>query len=231
MKPWETLGQAHAPDGTIITLARRDTEYVILANGQLLMTNRMHASEEALAVVACDALAARTAPRVLVGGLGMGYTLRAALDRLPADAAVVVAELIPDVVEWNRGPLAALAGRPLDDPRVSIDVRDIAETLRAHRDSFDAILLDVDNGADAFTAAANRRLYGSRGLARMQAALRPGGVLAVWSAGDDKPFGRRLRAAGLAVEARRLRARPGGRGPRHTIFLARRQDGAATSAT
>jgi len=231
MKPWETLGTTAAPDGTTVTLARRDTEYVLLANGHLLMTSRMHASEDALATAAVAAVTPRARLTVLIGGLGMGFTLRAALDGLPADASIVVAELLPAVVGWNDGDLGALAGYPMRDPRVRVDARDVADVLTDAAGGFDAILLDVDNGADAFTSATNRRLYGPHGLARVQSALRPGGVLAVWSAGDDKPFGRRLRAAGFAVEARRLRARPGGRGPRHTIFLARRQDEAATSAT
>lgn len=221
MKPWETLGEALAPDGTRITLARRDTEYVILANGQLLMTNRMHTSEETLAAVACEALGARPGLRVLIGGLGMGYTLRTALDNLPRDATVVVAEIMPVVVEWNEGTLGPLAGHPLRDPRVTVDVRDISETLRNNRAGFDAIMLDVDNGADAIAVATNRTLYGPRGIRALRDALRPGGVLSVWSDGDDKPFGRHLRAAGFTVEMRRVRARDRAKGPKHTIFIAR----------
>ncbi len=221
MKPWETLGEALAPDGTRITLARRDTEYVILANGQLLMTNRMHASEEKLAAVACEALGARPGLRVLIGGLGMGYTLRTALDNLPADATVVVAEIMPIVVGWNQGVLGPLAGHPLGDARVDVDVRDIAETLRSNRAGFDAIMLDVDNGADAIAVTTNRGLYGSRGMRALHDALRPQGVLTVWSEGDDKALGRRLRAAGFTVEMRRVRARDRAKGPKHTIFIAR----------
>ena len=221
MKPWETLGEALAPDGTRFTLARRDTEYVILTNGQLLMTSRMHASEETLATVACEALGPRPNLRVLIGGLGMGYTLRRALDALPADASVVVAEIMPIVVSWNEGPLGPLAGHPLRDPRVSVDVRDIAETLRLNRGGFDAIMLDVDNGADAIAVASNRSLYGPRGIRALRDALRPGGVLTVWSDADDKPFGRLLRAAGFTVEMRRVRARDRAKGPKHTIFIAR----------
>ncbi len=221
MKPWETLGTATAPDGTTITLARRDTEYVLLANGHLLMTNRMHASELQLAGIACDAIAGRPAPVVLVGGLGMGYTVRGALDQLPADATVVVAELVPSVVAWNEGVLGPLAGHPLRDPRVTVDARDITDVLRESRGRFDAILLDVDNGAEAFASATNRRLYGPAGLAALLAALRPGGVLTVWSAGHDKRFARHLRLAGFEVATRQVRARPGGRGPRHVVFVAR----------
>jgi spermidine synthase len=221
MKPWVTLGTATAPDGTAITLARRDTEYVLLANGQLLMTSRLHASELQLAAIACATLGARSAPVVLVGGLGMGYTVRGALDALPTDATVVVAELMPSVVAWNEGELGALAGHPLRDPRVSVEARDVADVLRDSRGRFDAILLDVDNGADAFAATANRRLYGPAGLASLGAALRPGGVLAVWSAGQDRRFARHLRIAGFEVTTHAVRARPGGRGPRHVIFIAR----------
>lgn len=222
MKPWETLGTAQAPDGTTFTLARRDTEYVILSNGQLLMTNRMHASEELIASVACEAIRDRPRPRVLIGGLGMGYTLRTALDHLPADADVVVGEIMPAVVEWNEGPLGHLAGHPLQDSRVTIDLRDIAETLRTNRAGFDAIMLDVDNGADAIAVTSNRGLYGPRGIRALHDALRPQGVLTVWSEGEDKPFGRHLRAAGFVVEMRRTRARDRAKGPFHTIFVARR---------
>jgi len=221
MKPWETLGEAAAPDGTRITLARRDTEYVILANGQLLMTSRMHTSEETLAAVACEALGSRPGLRVLIGGLGMGYTLRTALDNLPADADVVVAEIVPAVVAWNTDIIGSLAGHPLRDPRVTMDVRDIAETLRTNRAGFDAIMVDVDNGADAIAVSTNRGLYGTQGVRAMRDALRPGGVLTVWSDGDDKPYGRLLRTAGFTVEMRRVRARDRARGPKHTVFIAR----------
>lgn len=221
MKPWETLGEAHAPDGTRLTLARRDTEYVLLANGHVLMTSRMHYSEDVLSAVACEALAGRAAPTVLVGGLGMGFTLRAALSGLPADATIVVAELVASVVAWNEGPLGPLADHPLRDPRVSVDIRDIADVLRDSRSRFDGILLDVDNGADPFASSTNWSLYGPRGLSAMRAALRPQGILTVWSAGEDKRFVRHLHAAGFEVETRRVRARPGGRGPRHVVFIAR----------
>ena len=219
MKPWELLGQTSTPDGVDLTLTRRDREYVILAGGRSLMSSRMHGSEEALATLACHALRGRAEPAVLIGGLGMGFTLRAALDRLPADATVVVSELVPAVVEWNRGPLAPLAGHPLKDRRVRVDVGDVAATLGASRDRFDAVLLDVDNGPAAFTAERNAALYADRGLAAARAALKSGGVLAVWSAWDNRKFEQRLRYGRFDVEVERVRARLQRGGPRHTIFL------------
>jgi spermidine synthase len=221
VRPWELLGEARTPDGKAMTLTRRGGEYVIHADGKSLMSSRMHGSEEALAVFACRGLGARAAPRVLVGGLGMGFTLRATLELLPPDASVVVAELVPAVVAWNRGPLGPLAGYPLEDPRVRVETCDVAALLRASRAAFDAVLLDVDNGPRAFTAQANAALYGDRGLAAARAALAEGGTLAVWSAWDDRKFEHRLRHAGFEVEVERVRARLRKGGPRHTLFLAR----------
>ena len=218
VKPWELLGETRTADGTLLSLTRRDREYVILANGKSLMSSRMHGSEEALAALACRRLR-RPAPCVLVGGLGMGFTLRATLDLLPEDATVVVAELVPAVVEWNRGPLGPLAGHPLDDPRVRVEVEDVAITLQSGPGRFDAVLLDVDNGPDAFTAAGNGRLYGDHGLAVAHAALTGGGVLAVWSAWEARKFEQRLRYSGFTVQVERVRARLKKGGPRHTIFL------------
>ena len=221
MKRLELLAQARTPDGSEMMLTRRDREFIILANGKPLMSSSMHGSEEALAALACERLPA-AAPSVLVGGLGMGFTLRAALDLLPPDAAVVVAELVPAIVEWNRGPLAPLAGHPLRDGRVHVDQRDVADTLRSSAGRFDAILLDVDNGPDAFTSAGNVNLYSDAGLSAARSALRSGGVLAVWSAWEDRRFEQRLRYNGFAVETRRVRGRLKKGGPRHTIFLGRR---------
>lgn len=221
MKPLEILGEARAPDGTDLTLTRRDREFIILANGKPLMSSRMHGSEQALAAFACRGMRA-DAPWILVGGLGMGFTLRATLDLLPDVATVMLAELVPAVVEWNRGALGALAGHPLDDARVRIALGDVGDVLRANPGRFDAVLLDVDNGPDAFTAAANARLYDNEGLAIARDALRAGGVLAVWSAWEDRKFEQRLRYAGFAVEVQRVRARLKEGGPRHTIFLGRK---------
>lgn len=219
MKPWELLGRTRTPEGEDMTLMRRDGEYVILANGRSLMSSRMHGSEEAMATLACRRIRTTEAPRVLVGGLGMGFTLRATLDLLPPDAAVVVAELVPAVVDWHRGPLGPLAGHPLKDKRVVVDVGDVAATLRANPGRFDAVLLDVDNGPAAFTASHNGGLYDDRGLAAVRAALKSGGMLAVWSAWEDRKFEQRLRYGGFTVTVERMRARLKKGGPRHTVFL------------
>ncbi len=222
MKPWELLGKTLAPDGTVLTLTRHGHELVILADGKPLMSSRMHGSEEALATLGCRGLRDREHPAVLVGGLGMGFTLRATLDLLPDDATVVVAELVPAVVDWNTGPLGPLAQRPLADRRVHVEVGDVADVLRAAPARFDAILLDVDNGPAAFTASGNSRLYDNAGVAAARNALRDGGVLAVWSAWDDRKFEQRLRHAGFRVQVERVRARLTKGGPRHTIFLGHR---------
>ncbi len=222
MKPWELLGEAHTPDGTLLALTRRDRQYVILADGKSLMSSLMHGSEEALATIGCRRACTRERPSVLVGGLGMGFTLRATLDVLPPDAVVVVAELLPAVVEWNRGPLGTLASHPLEDRRVTLVVGDVADTLKSSRKRFDAVLLDVDNGPDAFTAPANDELYTTAGLAAIQTALTSGGVVGVWSARDDRKFEQRLRYGGFDVEVVRVRARLKKGGPRHAIFLGRK---------
>jgi spermidine synthase len=221
MKPLEVIGRTQAADGTELVLYHRDGSYQIRVNGLELMTSRAHGSEDALARLACTGLQT-PAPQVLVGGLGMGFTLRAALDCLPARASVVVAEVFPAVVEWGRGPLAELAGRPLEDPRVAVEVADVKQVLSSSCERFDAILLDVDNGPDALTLAANDDLYQARGLRSIHRALRPGGVLAVWSADPDQAFARRMRRCGFTVRCETVRARAHGKGPRHTIFLATR---------
>ncbi len=225
MKPWELLGEHQTPDGTQLTLMRHDRELVILANGKMLMSSRMHGSEEELATLACQHLASADAPRVLVGGLGLGYTLRATLDLLPATASVVVAELVPGVVEWHRGPLGPLASHPLDDPRVTVTIGDVAVTMRQDTEGFDAVLLDVDNGPDAFTATGNADLYANRGVVAAHAVLKADGVLAVWSAWEDRKFEQRLRWAGFVVTVHRMRARLKRGGPKHTIFIGKRRPG------
>ena len=219
MIAWELLGQTRTPAGEEMTLTRQGSEYVILAAGKPLMSSRMHGSEEALASLGCADARTLEEPCVLVGGLGMGFTLRATLDLLPSGATVVVAELVPGVVEWNRGPLGPLARHPLKDPRVQIDPRDVADTLRSSTQRFDAILLDVDNGPAAFTASANRQLYDNAGVAAARNALTVGGVLAIWSAWEDRKFEQRLTHGGFAVRVERVRARLKKGGPRHTIFL------------
>jgi spermidine synthase len=219
VKPLELIGETVTPDGTDMKLTRRSNEYIILANGKSLMSSRMHGSEEALATFACRRVQTLKQPCVLVGGLGMGFTLRATLDFLPPDAIVEVAELVPAVVDWNRGPLGPLAGHPLKDRRVRVHVGDVAVRLDAGPGRFDAVLLDVDNGPAAFTSSDNARLYDNRGLTAARAALKIGGVLAVWSARDDRKFEQRLRYLGFTVEVERVRARLKKGGPRHTIFL------------
>ena len=221
MRPWELLGQTRTPDGEEMSLTRQGSEYVILSSGKPLMSSRMHGSEEALATLACRDARALAEPCVLIGGLGMGFTLRATLDLLPPGATVVVAELVPAVVDWNRGPLGPLAEHPLKDARVQIDIGDVAATLRASAHRFDAVLLDVDNGPAAFTASHNTRLYDDGGLAAARGALKPGGVLAVWSAWEDRKFEQRLKYGGFTVQVERVRGRLKQGGPRHTIFLGR----------
>jgi spermidine synthase len=222
VKPFELLGQTISPDGSVMKLIRRGDEYLILVDGAILMSNRMHGSEEALATFACQRMRTLERPSVLIGGLGMGFTLRATLDLLPSDAAVVVAELVPAVVEWNRGPLGPLAKHPLKDKRVRIEMGDVAVTLTSRLGQFDAVLLDVDNGPTALTDSNNAGLYDSRGIAAAHASLKKVGVLAIWAAKEDRKFMQRLRDGGFDVQVQR----PGGRlikgGPRHTIFLARK---------
>ena len=225
MKAWELLGEASAADGTTIRLTRRDDEYVILANGKPLMSSRLHGSEEALATLGCGRALALPQPRVLVGGLGMGFTLRAVLDVLPSHAIVTVVELFPAVIEWNRTCLAALAAHPLRDPRVRIQTADVGFTLRANPGLSDVVLLDVDNGPAPFTAAENAGLYDNSGVAAAFAALRPAGTLAVWSAWEDRKFEQRLRFHGFQVDVVRVRARLKKGGPRHVIFLAHKGSG------
>jgi spermidine synthase len=229
MKAWELLGEASTPDGTAIRLTRRDDEYVILANGKPLMSSRIHGSEEALATMGCRDARALERPRVLVGGLGMGFTLRAVLDVLPSSAIVTVAELVPAIIDWNRASLAALAAHPLRDRRVRIEAADVGFTLRANPGRFDVVLLDVDNGPAAFTSANNAGLYDNGGVAAAHAALGPRGTLAVWSAWEDRKFEQRLRYHGFEVEVARVRARLKKGGPRHTIFLAHKRSGARPS--
>lgn len=213
------LGQALSPDKTTVKLMRRDAEYILLADGAVLMSSRMHGSEEALATLGCERARTLQQPRVVIGGLGMGFTLRATLDLLPADASIVIAELLPAVVEWNRGVLGPLAGHPLNDKRVEVITGDVFTILGSRLGQFDAVLLDVDNGPAAFTASNNTALYNKRGIAAAHAALKPEGVLAVWAVNEDRTFEQRLREGGFEVQVQRLRGRLKKGGPRHTIFL------------
>ncbi len=221
MKPWEVLGRAPGPEGGEFVLHHRDGEFVIRVHGQELMSSRVHGSEEAMARLGCEGLRSTPGVRVLVGGLGLGYTLRATLEALGPGASVVVAELAAAIVEWNRGPLAPLAGRPLEDPRVQVEVADVRKVMRGGG-PWHAILLDVDNGPAALTRASNASLYDSSGLATAHEALVPGGRLVVWSAGPDERFTTRLAKAGFKVETHAVSAGRG-RGTRHTLFVARRR--------
>lgn len=222
MLPLETLGRVTTADGKELVLYHRDGVFHIRIDGLELMSSRAHGSEQMLARLACDRIEGVTGPRMLIGGLGLGYTLRAALDCLRADAEVVVAELFPAVVEWNRGPLAHLAGYPLRDPRVRVEESDVRDLLGERSASFDAILLDVDNGPEALTLASNQWLYTAPGLAALRRSLKGAGVLAIWSPYRDTAFVRRLRRAGFEVRSETVSARGHAAGPRHTIFLAKR---------
>ncbi len=219
MIPWEHLDTTKVADGAELRLLRRGDEFVIRIGRNDLMNSRRSGSEKALATLSCARIAGRKAPAVLIGGLGMGFTLRAALSELPADARVVVAELVPAVVRWAKGPMAEIFAGCLDDPRVRVHEGDVLALIEAGRAAYDAILLDVDNGPDGLTSAANDRLYGARGLGASATALRPGGVLAVWSAAPDDAFAARLRRTGFAVEEVRVPAH-GKRGVRHLIWIA-----------
>jgi spermidine synthase len=227
VEEWVELGRAAAPGGEELLLRRRGATFEIRIAGRELMSSRGFASEQEMARLACAAIVDRAAPRALIGGLGMGYTVRAALDALGPGAQVVVAELVPAVVAWNRGPLAPLAGNPLADPRVALREADAATVLRDPGGRFDAILLDVDNGPDWVTVEANAWLYSAEGLAAARAALAPGGVLAVWSADPSPEFLARLREAGFTARAVAVPARGAEGGPPHTIFLAERSTRAA----
>ena len=219
MIPWKELGRASIPGETApLILAQRDTEYVIRIGAHALMSSRAHGSEEALAELACARIAARANARVLIGGLGMGFTLAAALGTLPGTAQVVVAELMPAVIEWNRGPLAHLANNPLEDVRVTVHEGDVAAVIANERPAFDAILLDVDNGPNGLTRASNDGLYSAAGLTAALRALRVGGVLGVWSVAPDDEFTRRLGRAGFDVEEEVVRARRT-KGGRHMLWL------------
>ncbi|MDB5691982.1 MAG: spermidine synthase [Alphaproteobacteria bacterium] len=219
MVPRELIDTAPIPGGEgALRLFRRGREFSIMLGANELMNSRLSGSEEALAGLACERIAGRPRPHLLIGGLGMGFTLRAALAALGPDARVTVAELVPAVIAWARGPMTALFGGSLEDLRVRIEEADVAQLIGAHA-AWDAILLDVDNGPDGLSRAANDRLYADAGLRAARAALRPGGVLAIWSSAPDPAFARRLHKAGFAVEEHGVRAR-GGRGARHVIWLA-----------
>lgn len=223
MAKFVEIGRAAIPgEGTELRLLQRNDEFSIRIVGQPgdLMNSRLHGSEDALAELACAGMARRSGVRVLIGGLGMGFTLASALTSLGSDAEVVVAELVPEVVEWNRGPLGAVSGRPLDDSRTTVCLGDVAALMRSEPQGFDAIMLDIDNGPEGMTRKENDRVYSPRGLESAQDALRPGGVLAIWSAGRDAGFSDRLRQVGFTVDEHHVRAHRPGKGARHVIWLA-----------
>jgi len=221
MKPRELLATAQIPDGDELRLYKRDTDFIITLGANELMSSRSSGSEEALALMTVERLQTE-APHLLIGGYGMGFTLRAALARLDAKARITVAELVPEIIDWARGPMEALTAGCLDDSRVTLVTRDVARAIRsASRASYDAILLDVDNGPDGLTRADNDQIYAMQGLMDAKAALRPGGVLAIWSAAPDERFARRLKHAGFQVEEVMVRAGRNNKGARHVIWFAR----------
>ena len=220
MIPLEHLDSAQVPGGDELRLMRRGSDFMITLDRNELMNSRMSGSEEALATMTAERLAGRKGQRWLVGGYGMGFTLRAALGVLGPDARLTVAELVPKIVEWARGPMAELTAGCLDDPRVALVEADVALQVAKARNAWDAILLDVDNGPDGLVRAGNDRLYSREGLAAARDALRPRGVLAVWSASKDPVFANRLRKAGLTVDEVQVRARSNGKGAKHTIWFA-----------
>jgi spermidine synthase len=220
MIPWELIDKAAVPDGGgELRLYKHGRDFSIRVDGYELMNSRVHGSEEVLAEMACEIVAGRPNPRILIGGLGMGFTASAALKRMAAESELVVAEIVPAVVAWNRGHLADLAGRPLEDPRIVVQEADIARILQDEKQAYDAILLDVDNGPDGLTRQDNNWLYSSAGLQAAYETLRPAGVLAVWSAGPDQAFTQCLKKAGFKVTENRVRARAGNKGSHHTIWL------------
>ena len=220
MIPWKELGRAEVPgEDQPLILAQRGTEFAIRIGSVALMSSLAHGSEEALAELACTHIADRPKARVLIGGLGMGYTLAAALKHTAPTSSIVVAELLSSVVEWNHGPLAHLAGAPLTDPRVSVTIGDVVERIGAKADAWDAILLDVDNGPDALTRPSNDRLYQAKGLRVASEALREGGVLGVWSVAPDEAFAKRLATAGFDVHEATVRVRRT-KGTRHVLWIA-----------
>ncbi|MCW2369680.1 spermidine synthase [Sphingobium sp. B11D3D] len=223
MKPREHLGTAKVPGGEDLRLFRRGDDFMIVLDRNELMNSRMSGSEKALALMTLERLPTRAGRHLLIGGYGMGFTLRAALGALDAQAKVTVAELVPEIIEWARGPMAELAAGCLDDSRVDLVHSDVAELIEDGQGRYDAILLDVDNGPDGLTVPANDRLYSARGLSQAMRALKPGGILAVWSAGSDEAFTRRLKSAGFIVDEVAVKARENGKGPRHVIWFAQRR--------
>src|SRR5215217_1064334 len=222
MKPYERLGEARTPDGTVLALYRHDGAYLIRADGVELMSTRRHLSEDRLAEVACAPIRDRPRARVLIGGLGLGFTLRAALRQLRADAEVVVAELVSEVIAWNADPRYDLSADAMRDPRTRVVNDDVIDVLRANASGFDAIMLDTDNGPDGMLMTENAPLYSARGIALTMAALRADGVIAYWSVGEDRSFVGALQRAGLRIETLHVRAHDTS-GPMHSLYVATRR--------
>jgi len=222
MIPREHLGTAQVPGGEELRLFRHGRDFIIVLDRNELMNTRMSGSEEALATMALERLGNRHAPHLLIGGYGMGFTLRAALGKLGPDGRVTLAELVPEIIEWAEGPMAELTAGCLDDRRVRLEQADVADLIDEAQGDYDAILLDVDNGPDGLVRHANNRLYSARGLRSAMMALAPGGVLAIWSAAPDPGFRRKLGDAGFAVDEVRVRARSNGKGGHHIIWFARK---------
>lgn len=218
MKRLERLGAARSPDGTLLTLDRHDGAYLIRADGVELMSTRRHLSEDRLAEIACEPVRDRTGARVLVGGLGLGFTLKAALRTLGSDAEVVVAELLEAVIAWNAAEEYGISVEAMRDRRTRIVHDDVMNVLRGNPSGFDAVMLDVDNGPEGMILTENERLYSPEGVAITRAALRPGGQLVYWSVGEDTGFERQLRRAGLTVDAVAVRAHDTS-GPMHVLFV------------
>ncbi|MEV5056405.1 hypothetical protein MRBLRC7O_002801 [Agrobacterium radiobacter] len=221
MLTWIQLDRATIPgNGGELRLKQRGSEFSIMLGSTELMNSRLSGSEEALATLCCERIAGRNNASILIGGLGMGFTLRAALSELPDDARVTVAELVPAVVDWARGPMSDLHEGKLDDPRVAISIGDVGSLIRSQKTAYDAILLDVDNGPDGLTRASNDSLYDRSGLLAARNALRANGVLAVWSSAPDSAFTRRLREAGFATNEVNVRANGKRGGARHVLWMA-----------
>ena len=222
MKKSRLIDSATLPTGEVLTLTEEGGFYMVSADGMPLMSNRAHYSEEYMAVLGCEHIRTKAKARVLVGGLGMGYTARAALNELAPTASVVVSEISEQLVAWNRGPLADLAERPLEDPRLELALGDIVAYLMAEPAPFDAMLLDTDHGPDSFTAEGNARLYSRKGLARLHRLLRPEGRLVIWSAYQVPAFPKALERAGFEARTVRVRSR-GEKGGKHTLYMGKKR--------